>query len=107
MREDDKWQAILEAARSIDCKYQALDRERLGRIWSNTEFLAACATDWGELAEAVMVNDGMRKGEADPGAIRHELSDMLWALIVLSDRLGIDLAEAFMETMEELEERFS
>lgn len=38
-------QQMLEEAREVDRKYQELDRERLGRIWTPTEFLAACATD--------------------------------------------------------------
>ena len=97
---------MLRSGLEVDEKYQALDRQRLGRIWSNTEFLAACSTDWGELVEAIMKLDGMRPGEADIEAVRHELADMLWALIVLSDRLGVDLAESFLETMSELKRRF-
>lgn len=103
--EQDKWQEMLAAAREIDQKYQDLDKQRLGRIWSNTEFLAACATDWGELVEAIMKLDGMRPGEGDKDAVRHELADMLWALIVLADRLEIDLSESFLETMEEIHSR--
>lgn len=106
-KENDRWQEILSAAREIDKKYQEMDKERLGRIWTNTEFLAACSTDWGELMEGVMKLEGMRPGEADKDAVRHELSDMLWALIVLSDRLEIDLASSFLETMNELKERFN
>lgn len=67
----DQWQQILQAARSIDQRYQQLDMERLGRIWSPTEFLAACATDWGELVEGIMKLEGLRPGEGDIEAVRH------------------------------------
>lgn len=107
MSDNDQWQEILAAAREIDKKYQELDKERLGRIWTNTEFLAACSTDWGELVEGVMKLEGMRPGNGDRDAVRHELADMLWALIVLSDRLDIGLASSFLETMNELKERFN
>ena len=101
----DSWQEMLEAARSVDQRYQDLDRERLGRIWSTTEFLAACSTDWGELVEEIMKWEGIRPGEADKEAIEHELADMLWALIVLSDRLDIDLRQALLQTMQGLHKR--
>ena len=101
----DRWQEIINAARRIDKKYQALDEERLGRKWSNTEFLAATATDWGELVEKIMIFDKLRDGEAKKQEIAHELSDLLWALIVLSDRLEIKLDEAFLNTINELEVR--
>lgn len=106
-KDADQWQEILAAAREIDNKYQEMDQERLGRIWTNTEFLAACSTDWGELVEGIMKLEGLRSGDADKDAVRHELADMLWALIVLSDRLDIDLASSFLETMSELKKHFT
>lgn len=105
MKDSDRWQEMLQAAKRIDNKYQEIDKARLGRIWTTTEFLAACSTDWGELVEGVMKLEGMRSGEADKDAVCHKLADMLWALIVLSDRLDIDLAQSFLKTMDEIEER--
>jgi uncharacterized protein YabN with tetrapyrrole methylase and pyrophosphatase domain len=101
-----QWEEALEKARKIDNLYQDLDQKRIGRIWSLPEFLAACSTDWGELVENVLKQEGLRPGEVKDGALEHELGDLLWALIIISDRLEIDLLESFDKTMSELEERF-
>ena len=101
-----EWETALERARAVDKLYQDLDRERLGRIWSLPEFMAACSTDWGELVENVLKREGIRPGESDEESLKHELGDLLWALIVISDRLDIDLLESLDQTMGEIEERF-
>ena len=38
-------------------------------------------------------------------ALEHELADVLWSVIVIADRCGIDLETAFVRTMDELGER--
>lgn len=98
---------MLEAARSVDALYQAKDMERMGRPWSLAEFISQCAPDWGELAEQVGRHQGFRHGEYDPRAAKHELGDLLWALIVIADRMDIDLREALLGTMAELQERLA
>ena len=35
----------------------------------------------------------------------HELADVLWSVIVLAERCGIDLEAAFVQTMSELDAR--
>lgn len=102
----DQWQQMLAAGRQVDELYQGMDRQRLGRIWTLTEFLAAVSTDWGELVEQIMKVEGVRPGEPDIQAVKHELGDMLWALIVIADRTGVDLGAAFLETMDGLVQRF-
>jgi NTP pyrophosphatase (non-canonical NTP hydrolase) len=101
------WQEMLKAARRIDALYQAKDIDRIGRPWSLAEFLSQCAPDWGELAEQVGKHEGFRPGPYDQDAAAHELGDLLWALIVISDRMGIDLEEALMGTMDGLEDRLN
>jgi len=39
------------------------------------------------------------------GPLEHELADVLWSVIVIADRCGIDLETAFARTMDELGER--
>jgi NTP pyrophosphatase (non-canonical NTP hydrolase) len=101
----DRWQEMLAAAREIDRSYQEKDNERLGRPWSLAEFFSQCSADWGELSEEIGRFEGYRPGQYSKDRARHELGDLLWALIVLSDRLDIPLDAALLETMEELKER--
>jgi NTP pyrophosphatase (non-canonical NTP hydrolase) len=39
----------------------------------------------------------------DRSKLGHELADCLWSVLVLSDLYGIDLEEAFLHTMDDLE----
>jgi NTP pyrophosphatase (non-canonical NTP hydrolase) len=36
--------------------------------------------------------------------LAHELADCLWSVLVLADRLGVDLGAAFAATMSDLEQ---
>jgi hypothetical protein len=49
--------------------------------------------------------EGVRTVEDAPAALEHELADVLWSVIVIADRCGIDLEAAFVGTMDELGER--
>lgn len=89
---------MIEAARQLDALYQAKDIKRMGRPWSLSEFFSQCSADWGELAEQVGRFEGFRPGSYDRHAAEHELGDLLWALMVIADRMGIDLGKAFLET---------
>lgn len=101
------WQDMVDAARSLDAAYQVKDIKRIGRRWSLAEFLSRCSVDWGELSEQVGMHEGFRPGSYDAQAAAHELADLLWALIVISDRLDIDLRKALFSTMRELETRLA
>jgi NTP pyrophosphatase (non-canonical NTP hydrolase) len=37
------------------------------------------------------------------GRLEHELADVLWSVIVLANRCGVDLEQAFLRTMSEIE----
>jgi MazG nucleotide pyrophosphohydrolase domain len=39
--------------------------------------------------------------------IAHEFSDCLWSVLVLADRLGVDLEDSFSSSMAELDRRLS
>jgi hypothetical protein len=61
--------------------------------------------DIGDLAMLVQASEGVRQVTDLDKALGHELSDCLWSVIALADRLGIDLEAAFTETMDELDQR--
>jgi NTP pyrophosphatase (non-canonical NTP hydrolase) len=55
----------------------------------------------------VQASEGVRQVTNLDIALGHELSDCLWSVIILADRLGIDLQAAFTQTMDELEQQLS
>ena len=48
---------------------------------------------------------GSRSKEEVKNNLSHELADCLWAILILADKLQINLVDAFDKTMGELEAR--
>ncbi|MGW6535497.1 MazG nucleotide pyrophosphohydrolase domain-containing protein [Streptomyces sp. NPDC055051] len=47
--------------------------------------------------------EGARSVRGGKAALEHELADCLWSVIVLSRLYGVDLEDAFLRTMTDLE----
>ncbi len=60
------------------------------------------AFDVGDLAKLVQAHEGVRSIEDAREALEHELADVLWSVMVIADRCGVDLAIAFEKTMDDL-----
>jgi NTP pyrophosphatase (non-canonical NTP hydrolase) len=61
--------------------------------------------DVGDLSKIIMAKDSLRAMDDVDQKLEHELSDCLWSLLNIANKYDIDLASAFMKTMDELEER--
>ncbi|SDT31644.1 MazG nucleotide pyrophosphohydrolase domain-containing protein [Microterricola viridarii] len=76
-----------------------------GRVWDAQQVLLGLIGDVGDLAKAVQGAEGWRAPDDVSGRLSHELSDCLWSLLTLADKLGVDLEASFLATMGELEQR--
>ncbi len=74
------------------------ERNRYGQEWTTTDLLLGLVGDLGDLAKLVQAHEGKRDVADLDRALVHELGDCLWALIVIADRLGVDLDDA-LQTM--------
>jgi NTP pyrophosphatase (non-canonical NTP hydrolase) len=92
-------------ARAVRDRYAALETGRYGRGWTREEIMLGFLGDVGDLAKLVQAAEGVRAIPDARAKLAHELSDCLWSVIVLADAYGIDLAAAFMDTMDEIETR--
>lgn len=93
---------IKKQALAIGAKYRAN-----GKDWGAAEYTQGFMKDLGDLAKLVMIKNGYREGEGDiDEKLQHELADCLWSVIMIADKLDIDLEKAFAKTMKELEGRF-
>jgi NTP pyrophosphatase (non-canonical NTP hydrolase) len=96
--------------RSIQIRklYNELEKRKHGGPWTNQEDVIGFVHDVGELGRLVMAAEGRW---IHPGDLHQDLGDKLseclWWLFVLSDRLGIDLNTAFSSKMSELEKDLS
>ena len=75
--------------------------------WNGLDYTAGFAGDVGDLIKIVMVKENKRSGADIDAKLRHELGDCLWSLLIIAEQYGIDLEQAFLDTMKELEERLA
>ena len=97
---------IVTRARRVRTLYQQKEREDYGREWSTAEFALGFVKDVGDLAALIQQSLGVRGSrskEEVKNNLSHELADCLWAILILADKLQINLA--FDKTMGELEAR--
>ncbi|MFL5800344.1 MAG: MazG nucleotide pyrophosphohydrolase domain-containing protein [Roseiflexaceae bacterium] len=78
-----------------------------GRAWTTEEFALGFVGDVGDLMKLVVACAGVREIPDTKAKLAHELADCLWSVLVLADVYGIELEQAFLRTMQELEERIA
>lgn len=98
----------VQRALEIRRKYDALNKRENQLDWTVNDYAQALGGDVGDLLKLLMMKKGLRKKADDLDAkIEHELADCLWALCVISDKLGVDLEKSFLKTMDQLDKRLS
>ncbi len=98
---------LQERAIEIRNKYSELEKQTIGRSWTNQELMEGFVGDVGDLMKLVMAKEGVRKGENVDEKLAHELSDCLWSVLILASKYNINLEEQFLNTMNQLESRIS
>ena len=96
--------AVIQQALAVRGEFAGFEVRNYGREWTTEELTLGLMKDVGDLAALVQASEGVRHAEDVGQAIGHELSDCLWSVIVLADRLGVDLEAAFTQTMDGLRE---
>ncbi len=81
----------------------AYEQEHYGSSWSNEELALGFVGDVGDLAKLVMAVNGRRIIEGAEQKLAHELADCLWSVINLASVHQIDLEQAFLQTLDDLE----
>ncbi|MBD3240340.1 MAG: nucleotide pyrophosphohydrolase [Chitinivibrionales bacterium] len=90
-------------ATEIRALYAKLEESTHGRSWTTEEILLGLVGDVGDLAKLVQAAEGVRAASDLKNQLPHELADCLWAILVLADRLGVDIESAFTANMSDLE----
>ena len=84
--------------RSVEIRklYHQLERENHGAEWTVEEDALAFLTDAGLVGRLVMAQqERWPKGENPVAELEHKLSECVWWLIVLAERMNIDINESF------------
>ncbi len=98
---------IIERTKEVHKKYVESDKRRLGKEWRRGEYVKAFTADVGDLVKLTMGKDGLRDIENVDKKLAHELADCLYSIIIIAEKYDVELEKAFLETMDELEERAS
>ena len=88
--------------------YHEFEKEKCGKIWSNTEIAMGFVGDVGDLMKLIMVKEGLRKNKNMKNIdqdLKDELSDCLWSILVLCNKYNINMETEFMNSMKKLETR--
>ncbi len=98
---------LIQRALIIRARYEELEQKRYGAAWTSEELALGFVGDMGDLVKLVMAQSGRRSIPDADSKLAHELADCLWPVIVLAHVHHIDLEQAFLKTMNELEEHIN
>lgn len=100
---------LQKRAMEVRLKYNKLNQEHGHEVWDGKAFAMGFVGDVGDLLKLVMAKSNLRdaKGGDVDEKLKHELADCLWSLFVLANYYDIDLEEAFLKTMKQLNERIA
>lgn len=101
-----KFEEMVKLALGIRQKYEKLEKNEFGESWDGKDLTLGFMGDVGDLAKLIAAKEGKRSVEDVDEKLAHELSDCLWAVIVLADNYGVNMESAFVKTMNELNQRF-
>jgi len=98
----------LESARQraleVRALYEAIERRLNGQVWTLQELMLGFSNDVGTVGRLILAHEGTWEIEGDVDAqLAHKLSESLWWVIVIAERLGIDISDAFANTMDSIE----
>jgi NTP pyrophosphatase (non-canonical NTP hydrolase) len=100
--------AAIARAAHVRSLYAQMEERAHGTAWTPQELIVGLMQDVGDLGRLVMAAEGrwMHGGDV-PDELGRELAECLWWVLVLADRLGVDLPEAFSARMSELDEHLT
>ena len=102
-----EYQDLLQRAVEIRRQYATLEQTKYGRSWTSEELALGFVGDVGDLVKLVMAESGVRDIPDVRRKLEHELADCLWSVLALADAYGVDLEQAFVQTMDELEQHIA
>ncbi|WP_218220326.1 hypothetical protein [Nesterenkonia sp. Act20] len=80
--------------------YEILEQRFNDATWSLNELMIGYSNDVGQIGRLLLARDGTWPIDGDTDAeLKHKLSQALWWVFVLAERLEIDIDQAFAETM--------
>jgi NTP pyrophosphatase (non-canonical NTP hydrolase) len=100
-----EFKQLIARAKEIRAVNAELTQKDGCKPWGLAERTQGFVGDVGALAKLIMAKNGYRKYDNIDAKLAHELADCLWSVMMIADEAGIDLEEAFLKTMNEIEQK--
>lgn len=86
--------------------YHELEKANHNVKWSTEEDMLAFTSDVGMLARLVMSKEGRWVyGDNLDDDLKNKMAECVWWLLILSERLNINMTEAFVKFIDDLEDK--
>lgn len=93
-----------DLARRVRALYHQLETAHEGSPWEVKDDMLGLVNDVGAVARLVMATEGRWSPGGDVSQqLEGKLAECLWWVLVLADRLDVDLAEAYRTTLGDIE----
>jgi NTP pyrophosphatase (non-canonical NTP hydrolase) len=96
---------LIDKAIAVRKQYSKKEQNLYGSPWTSEEITLGFVGDVGDLAKLILAENGKRNMPDCREKLAHELSDCLWSILVLADMHDVNLEEAFVKTMNEIQDR--
>ncbi len=101
---DMNFSEIIERSIQIRERYHKLEKQYHGKEWTVEEDALAFLTDAGLVGRLTMSQqERWPKGGDTVSELEHKLSECIWWLIVLAERMDIDISESLDDFLSNLE----
>lgn len=97
------FQKMVKRAVEIKAKYKKIEP----KPWGVEQAFMGMMKDVGELSKLIMIKKGYRTDSDKKlhAALEHQLSDILYSILIIADKTKVDLEKSFWRTMDEIEQR--
>lgn len=103
---DMSFSEVVERSVQIRKQYHQLERQYHEKEWTVAEDALAFLTDAGLVGRLTMSQqERWPKGGDTLSELEHKLSECLWWVIVLAERMNIDMSESLDEFLSKLEKQ--
>lgn len=93
-----------ELARHVRALYHRVEEHHEGAPWETKDDMLGLVNDIGAVSRLVMAAEGRWVPEGDVHALlRGKLAECLWWVLVLADRLDVDITAAYESKLGEVE----
>jgi NTP pyrophosphatase (non-canonical NTP hydrolase) len=96
-------QKIIHRAMDLRRQYEKKETELYGSPSTSVEIAQGFAGDVTNLVKLVMAEQGQRKIANSKEKLEAQLAHCLWSVVVIAEMHKVDIATAFMEAMDRLE----